>query len=456
MILFVSALAGVLALLGFTGLRVTRSAAALGRASLVARGQAYRAAYELKTGLIRLALLLGQYERTGDAALRETFLEESDALGRWWEQRQTEITPAARATLGVLSVGMDRGLEEMRDLVRAGNLAALTADLKARAFGAPDALPRMALTDAMFAQAQRFDAERELGGVQASLDWLRTWSVAATLLVAVLVIWLGVFLWHELIEPLRLRVIAGDRLIRRHEKLSTLGRFAAGVAHEIRNPLNSIKARLYAQSRSLSDGSAAHEDNRVISEEVIRLEQIVQDFLAFARPPEPRLETIRASEPLHAAAELLRPELEAGRIRLALDVGEDPLLRADAAQLRQVLVNLIRNARESLVGGGQISVSCRRRQPRRGPPGPAQAEIEVRDTGPGIPREIEARLFEPFFTTKSNGSGLGLSIVAQIIEAHAGRIECETQLNVGTTFRILLPVATDHADLDPSRVVAGG
>jgi signal transduction histidine kinase len=304
----------------------------------------------------------------------------------------------------------------------------------------------MAITDARFTQTQRLNAEKELDALQSSLDWLRNWSVASTLLIAVLVGWLGHFLWRELVAPLRAQVIEAEILIRRQAKLSTLGRFAAGVAHEIRNPLNSIKARLYAQDRLLPAESAAREDNRVISDEVVRLEHIVQDFLAFSRPPEPQLELISASGPLRTAGEVLRPELERDGIRLQLAVREDPPIRADAAQLQQVLVNLIRNARESMTGGGRLTLRCGTRVARREEDGTARAVIEVRDTGAGIPPEVQVRLFEPFFTTKSAGSGLGLSISAQIVEAHGGQIECETQLNVGTAFRMLLPVATDHAE----------
>lgn len=445
-ILFIAFLAAVLLLLSVAAFLVTRSVAALGRDSAVSRGQAYRTAYELKSGLIRLALLLGQYQQTGDGAVREAFLAESDGLLRWMESRRAEITPAARERLEVLASGLDRGLEEIRALVLATNLPALTADLKARAFGAADATPRMAITDARFAQTQRLNAEKELEALQSSLDWLRNWSVASTLLIAVLVGWLGHFLWRELVAPLRAQVIEGETLIRRQTKLSTLGRFAAGVAHEIRNPLNSIKARLYAQDRLLPAESAAREDNRVISDEVVRLEHIVQDFLAFSRPPEPRLEIIPASGPLRTVAEVLGPELERDGIRLQLEVRDEPPIRADAAQLQQVLTNLIRNARESMTRGGRITLRCGTRVARREEAGMARAVIEVRDTGAGIPPEVQIRLFEPFFTTKAAGSGLGLSISAQIVEAHGGQIECETQLNVGTAFRMLLPIATDHAE----------
>ena len=451
MILFIASLGVVLLGLGFTGLRVTRSVAALGQEAALSRGQAYRAAYELKTGLIRLALLLGRYQHTGDREVREAFMAESEALLGWLEHRRAGMTPTARETLDDLAAGLDRGLGEVRRLVLAGNLPDLTADLQRRAFGAADTAPRLAIADARFAQTQRSSAEKDLDALQARLDWLRTWSIASTLLIAVLVAWLGHFLWRELVAPLRARVIAGETLVRRQAKLSTLGRFAAGIAHEIRNPLNSIKARLYAQDRLLPADSPAREDNRVINDEVVRLEQIVQDFLAFSRPGDPRWQVISAATALRTAAELLGPELERDGIRLQLEVREDPRIRADAAQLQQVLVNLIRNARESMRAGGRLTLRCRTRVARRAEDGPARVMLEVRDTGAGIPPEVQARLFEPFFTTKDTGSGLGLSISAQIIEAHGGRIECETQLNVGTAFRILLPIASDDADpVEPS------
>lgn len=445
MLLFLASLAMVLLGLGLTGYHVTRSATALAQGRALARGQAYRVAYELKTGVIRLALLLGQYQQTGDGPVREAFLAESRELLRWLESQRTAITPAARAMLDDLAAGLDRAVKEVQALVLTGDLSALTADLQARLFGAGDASSRVAISDAAFARTQRLSAERDLDALQSSLDWLRTWSVASTLLIAVLVAWLGHFLWRQLVAPLRTRVIESESLIRRQAKLSTLGRFAAGIAHEIRNPLNSIKARLFAQDRALPPDSPAHEDNQVINDEVVRLEQIVKDFLAFSRPPEPRLETVSAQAVLKTAAEVLRPELERERVQLQISGGEDPSIRADAAQLQQVLVNLIRNAQQSMTAGGRITLRCGTRVARRGETRPRRVVLEVRDTGSGIPPEIQARLFEPFFTTKASGSGLGLSISAHIIEAHGGRIECETQLNVGTVFRILLPDTTEHA-----------
>lgn len=441
---FVGALGAVLVALGLTGVRVARWVNAVVEEAAVSRAQAFRTAYELKTGLVRLALLLGRYQQSGDEAAREEFLRGSEALRRWLETQRSGMPPAARERLEELAAGFEQGLAQVRALVQAGNLPALSADLQARAFGAGDAAPRMSLTDQRFTTTQRLVAERELATLQSGLDWLRTWSVASTLLIVVLVAWLAYFLWRDLVAPLRAQVLADATTIRRQTKLSTVGRFAAGIAHEIRNPLNSIKARLYAQDRLLPPESPAREDNRVISDEVVRLEQIVRDFLAYSRPGEPRLQVISAAEPLRSVADLMGSELAQAGIGLELEVQVEPRVRADPAQLQQVLTNLVRNARESMPAGGRITLRCRRREAARTKP--AAAVLEVQDSGGGIPPEVRSRLFEPFYTTKETGSGLGLSISAQIIEAHGGQIECETQLNVGTTFRILLPITTDHAD----------
>jgi len=443
-VLFVCALGAVLVALGLTGVRVARWVNAVVEEAAASRAQAFRTAYELKTGLVRLALLLGRYQQSGDEAAREAFLSGSEALQRWLEAERSAMLPAAQERLEELAAGFEQGLTQVRALVQAGNLPALSADLQARAFGAGNAAPRMSLTDQRFTETQRLAAERELATLQSGLDWLRTWSVASTLLIVVLVAWLAYFLWRDLVAPLRAQVLADELMIRRQTKLSTVGRFAAGIAHEIRNPLNSIKARLYAQDRLLPPESPAREDNRVISDEVVRLEQIVRDFLAFSRPGEPRWQVISLAEPLRSVAELMGSELGQAGIHLELEVRAEPRVRADAAQIQQVLTNLIRNAREATPAGGRVMLRCARREAGRATS--AAAVLEIEDTGGGIPPEVRPRLFEPFYTTKETGSGLGLSICAQIVETHGGQIECETQLNVGTTFRILLPITTDYAD----------
>lgn len=271
-----------------------------------------------------------------------------------------------------------------------------------------------------------------------SLHRLQTWSSVVLLGVGAA---LALLLYRGIVVPLQERLRQSQRIIERQEKLSSLGVLAAGIAHEIRNPLTSIRVRLFTQQALLEKGSEAHEDNVFLTGEIARLERIVKDFLAFARPADPQCVPIALTRPLRELVPLLGPELTKSRIVLREDYQADPRVKADADQLKQVVINLVRNAAEAMERDGVVTLrtrlEARRRGGRGGPPG---AVLEVSDTGPGIPPEVQKRLFDPFFTTKASGTGLGLSTAARIIEKHGGTLEYSTAPQQGTTFRIVLPI----------------
>jgi PAS domain S-box-containing protein len=238
--------------------------------------------------------------------------------------------------------------------------------------------------------------------------------------------------------------LVGSPLIRKFheksEKLASLAGLAAGVAHEIRNPLTAIKARLYTHQKRLVKGSPEAQDGEFIAEEIGRLERIVREFLQFARPGDPLLAPVSPAELLGEVRELLAPQLAKSSIHLTLADAVSTPVRADRQQIKQVLINLVRNAAESIGHDGRVTL--RARQPRIGLGGHAREAVtlEVKDTGPGIPAELQKQLFDPFFTTKAGGTGLGLSIAARIVEKHGGALEFSTS-NKGAIFRIVLPVA---------------
>ncbi len=225
------------------------------------------------------------------------------------------------------------------------------------------------------------------------------------------------------------------------EALASLGMLVAGVAHEIRNPLTAIKARLYTLQKALKLGAKERADADVIGQELNRLEKIVKDVLLYARPAAPVLAAVAADEFLGEVRELLAPQLEKNAIQLILEEAPPLSVRIDAQQIKQVLINLIQNAAESIGQNGTVRLRARL---DRQPLGSEQAEVvvlEVADTGRGIPPEAQARLFTPFFTTKPGGTGLGLSIAARIVEKHGGAIRSQSVVNQGTTFSIVLPRA---------------
>ncbi len=222
----------------------------------------------------------------------------------------------------------------------------------------------------------------------------------------------------------------GEALLR-SERLAAIGRIAAQITHEIRNPLSSISLNAdelgerAPQARELCDA---------IVREVDRLTAITEEYLRFARLPRPQMERADLNETVRDLLDFLRPELEAARVQLTVSLWPAlPRVHADVAQLRQLLLNLVRNAREAMADGGSLRVATRG--------GEGSVEVEVRDTGPGIPRERLARIFDPFFTTKERGTGLGLAMAQEIAQEHGGQLSCESVPGSGTTFTLRMPAA---------------
>jgi signal transduction histidine kinase len=252
---------------------------------------------------------------------------------------------------------------------------------------------------------------------------------------------LAVVAYRELIAPLRVKLVASLSLAERNEKLAALGMLAAGVAHEIRNPLTAIKAALFLQQKQFLPGTREAADSELVQREILRLERIVNDFLQFARPGEPKLAPVPADQPLREVRLLFAAEFAEADIQLVLEAQTQASVRADAAQIKQVLINLVKNARESIGRGGTITLRSRRDRRVLGQRETEVVVLEVADTGKGIPPEAGKRLFDPFFSTKENGTGLGLSIAARIVEKHGGALQYQSRANHGTTFGVVLPAA---------------
>ncbi len=246
---------------------------------------------------------------------------------------------------------------------------------------------------------------------------------------------------HRLIDDVD-RTQSKLRLSREHlvqsEKLATVGRLAAGVAHTIRNPLTSVKMRLFSLERSLKLSMSQKEDFFVISEEIRHIDAIVRNFLEFSRPPKLKVQQLSPSRAVDMALQLLRHRIESYGVSLELD-REKPLpeISCDPEQLKEVLVNLLVNSCEVLTDGGRIVI--RERESSDAALGRV-AVIEVNDSGPGVPESVREKVFQPFFSTKEEGTGLGLSIAMRIVQDHGGSIEVESPQGVGATFKVVLPV----------------
>ena len=289
------------------------------------------------------------------------------------------------------------------------------------------------------AEAHRQSLIVSLAGSNTALAHLHALLLGTLFVLVALSAWLAAMIYKQLIAPLQLKLVENQALLERQEKLASLGVLAAGVAHEIRNPLTAIKAWLFIQQRNLRRGTQEHADAEVIAKEIERLERIVKDFLLFARPSEPQFESVPADQPLREVRELLGTQLEKAGIRLVLEDHAASRIKVDPQQIKQVLINLVQNAAESIGQNGTVRLATRLEHRRSSDHEKEMVILEVGDNGKGIPPEVEKRLFDPFFTTKDTGTGLGLSIAARIVEKHGGMLQYKTQVNHGTTFGIVLP-----------------
>lgn len=226
------------------------------------------------------------------------------------------------------------------------------------------------------------------------------------------------------------------------EKLAMAGRLAAGVAHTIRNPLTSVKMRLFSLERGLSLDGAQKEDFEVIAEEIGHIDTILRNFLEFARPPKLAAQPVSLSDVVDTVLTLLTHRLESYNVDVTLVRQRRlPEIDADADLLKEALVNLVLNACEAMVEGGSITI-CEEVGILE-PYGHIVA-VRVSDTGPGVPQGIIEKVFAPFFTTKGDGSGLGLSIVKRIVEEHGGWITLQSPEGGGATFTLVFPCEGDR------------
>lgn len=223
--------------------------------------------------------------------------------------------------------------------------------------------------------------------------------------------------------------------LRRAERLSALGEIAAGLAHELRNPLAGLRGALDIVASRLQPGTPEAEFAQVARTELERLSRLLDEFLAYARPRPPRLEPAGLQSVVDRVVALLGTEAERRGVRLVVDgPGRDSSVVIDAEQMTQVLFNVVLNAIQASPEGGRVTIS---RWTANG-----QAMLCVEDEGPGIAPEHMARIFEPFFTTKHRGTGLGLAVSQRIVAAHGGTIELERRVPRGTSVRIRLPLGT--------------
>lgn len=223
--------------------------------------------------------------------------------------------------------------------------------------------------------------------------------------------------------------------VKRAERLASLGKLAAGVAHEIRNPLGSLKGFLQYFQHKLALQEQDKTYLTVMVNEVDRLNSVISNLLDFARPKEPVFKPCDLKDLIRHVITLIEADLQTKQIEVSLDVEEKlPQIRLDRDQITQVLLNILLNAIQATDSGGQITLKAYIE------PDTNQLELTVADTGKGIESEDLPKIFDPFFSTKKQGAGLGLAIAHTIIEHHQGEMTVESEEGNGSTFRILLPL----------------
>lgn len=236
---------------------------------------------------------------------------------------------------------------------------------------------------------------------------------------------------------------------RLRDRLASLGEMAAGIAHELKNPLAGIEVMAGLLRRQVPDSADAQSLLADIISEAKLANAIVVEMLEFVRPIRLQVEHTKIADIVHQAATLAESKVPRGDIVVNMELEEGlPVIEGDQHQLCQVFTNLLANAFEALDRRGQITITAFRSAIEQDPamigiqPPTPTVVVDVADNGPGVPAEAADKIFDPFFTTKPQGSGLGLAIVRKIVDAHDGRIDLSSTTGQGTRFRVTLPVTS--------------
>jgi signal transduction histidine kinase len=273
------------------------------------------------------------------------------------------------------------------------------------------------------------------------IAWRNSLSSMAVLGLAILTVGIfgmAVIFYNQHSHTQQVKTLEAE--VAERERLSEMGNMAATVAHEIRNPLNSVSMGLQRLKREFHPTQDEEEYSHYIElmrGEVQRLNSIVEEFLSLARPLEIKPEEVRMDKLLEELTTFAKADAESANVQIRVVVPHDlPTVRVDRNYLKQVLLNLILNGLQSMPQGGSLTLEAK---VSRG-----NMVVILADTGDGIPKDILSRIFEPYFTTKTKGAGLGLTIARRIVEAHQGTLTVDTTSGQGTRFRIAVPMSRQN------------
>lgn len=386
----------------------------------------------------------GQFDPS--AAPTKTLAGRADELGQV-SQKITQVGQQLRGVHEIFSTMRENlnqvmaGLEDGLLLFTGDSRAVMVSPAAEKFLGAPasEFLGRRAAEifppQHPLREALRIDGD-ELGAVAASETELETPTGPKRVAVSVQVIQESGTRMGSLVTLRDLDSLESiSTQLQVSERLAALGRITAGVAHEVKNPLNSMRLWLENLRESLPRGQdGARQAVRVLDNEIDRLDNVVKRFLDFTKPVEVHLEETQLAELLEDVLRVAEPQLRQASVQVACLLPIDvPPVFVDRALLKQAVLNLVLNAVEAMPDGGQLRLVLSRR-------GDA-AEITVGDTGRGIPPEDRPKVFQLFFTTRPGGSGIGLATTFRIVQLHNGSIDFTSEVDRGTTFRIELPLA---------------
>jgi two-component system NtrC family sensor kinase len=391
-------------------------------------------------------------EEVYDAVLKQgkSWVGPALVVSHWYITAYEPIRDVEGKTIGMLYVGMlERPYIDLRNSVMltftgiaALCVVTLVAILSLIASSITDPLRRMVTATNKIAQGDlnhhvRIDVRDEIGQLAQSFNQMTERLKAAN---ENLIQW-GKTLEKRVEERTKeLREMQGYLI--QSEKLASLGKMAAGVAHEINNPLTSILINTHLMLEKLDKRQEFYENLSLIADETSRCTEIVKGLLDFARQNPPQKVYTDVNDLIERTAQLLDNQASFQNIRIVTDLDRSlPLIKLDKNKIQQVFWNLMLNAFEAMPRGGQLSVSDKLSDDNK------YVEVRFVDTGVGIPKENIHKLFDPFFTTKSSGTGLGLAVTYGIIEQHDGRIDVKSEIGQGTIFTLSFPVKDQTEDL---------
>ena len=234
------------------------------------------------------------------------------------------------------------------------------------------------------------------------------------------------------------QIIEIEDQLRRADRLSALGELSAGMAHEIRNPLGSIKGTAEILRDGVTKDDPKQEFANILIKEVDRLNRVLEDFLRFAKPNPVERGLFHPKQVVSDVLELTRQQAIKHRVDVTLDLAEDIEIPGQGEQIKQAVLNLVLNALQVMPAGGTLSITTKTQQDKY--------DIEVKDSGPGVSKHDRDRIFNPFVTTRESGPGLGLAIAQRIVHGHGGHIKLVSEPGEGATFVICLPMSVRDSE----------